>query len=447
MSHLSNPISRRLFVKGIGGALALPLLQLPRSAQAVQATYPTRLILFYTPNGTKKELWRPAQSNRLLTSLGPILTPLQGNMAHISLLDKVTLKSAQEGVGDPHQRGITGLFTGSVIAPGDFVGGDGTRAGWASSISVDQELAKTVGQNTPFSSLELGVRVMENIPRSRMIYAGEQQPLPPENNPLLVYQRLFANLPTDQTQVQKQLARRKSVLDSVAKDFQQLQNRVTVEDKNKLDLHATHIRELEKRLSLISAQANMGNKPNAPMIEGDILAESNYEMIAKAQIDLLVSALATDQTRIGSLQCSSAVNALRFPFLNIGDEGHALSHAGDSSIDQQDEWTRVLTWYAGLFNYLLEALKRIPEGDGTLLDHSIVVWGNELGRGNNHSHEDVPLVVAGHGNGKLKMGQYLDLSGRAHNDLLISLLHCFDREDATFGDARFCTGQIRELFI
>jgi hypothetical protein len=344
-ANRSNPISRRHFLRGLSGTvLSLPLLQIPKtgfaSTQSTGATtYPTRLILFYTPNGTKKELWRPSLSERNLTALGPILSPLMPNLDQINLLDHVTLKCAQESVGDPHQRGITGLFTGSVIAPGDFVGGDGTRAGWASSISVDQEIARMTSQNTPFPSLELGIRVMENIPRSRMIYAGLNQPLPPENNPIQVYQRLFANLPTDASEVQRQLSRRKSVLDSVLRDFKQLQGRVTAEDRSKLDQHANYVRELEKRLSLIAAQP-MDHRPMAPTIEGDILSEYQYELVAKAQIDLMVAALSTDQTRVASLQCSSAVNALRYPFITpaVSSEGHALSHAGDTSADQQADW-------------------------------------------------------------------------------------------------------------
>ncbi len=438
-------IDRRVFLRRAGGAaLALPLLQVP--ARAEETPFPKRLIIFYTPNGTKKELWRPAPgaSEREFT-LGPLLSPLEALKQHLVVLDGIDLAAAQAGPGGPHQRGMAALFTGAVITEGDFVGGDGRRAGWGGGISVDQYVAKRLQANTPLGSIELGVRVREAVPRGRIIYGGSEQPLPPENDPVSAFQRLFGGQEMSPEEARARLLRRRSVLDSVHADFQQLLNRVSKADKEKLQRHAASLSDLERRLGTI-ADRPQGCGPLQPDGVGDVMSESDFRNVLRAQTDLLVNAFACDLTRVGSIQCSTAVNACRFTFLGMNEsEGHALSHSGDSHELMQSRWERMLTWYAEQFAYLLERLALVPEGDGTLLDNTLVLWGMEVSRGNSHSLNDMPFLLAGGAGGALQTGRYLRYDGVPHNNLLVSVLNAMGVGDVSFGDPRFCTGPLTGL--
>lgn len=435
--------SRRAFLQGLGGALALPLLQLPRGARAANSPYPKRFLVFYQPNGTKKELWSPSASATERNFMpGALLAPVLPFLDRLNLFDGVDNTAAIEGYGDPHQRGMASVLTGQIILPGDFVGGDGTRSGWGGGISIDQYLAQQLAPATPITTLELGARVNEAIPRARIIYRGPDQPIPPENDPVAAYTRLFGGQSGDPRALRRLLARRRSVLDSVLAEFKALEGKVSAEDREKLDRHATTLRDLERRLANQSAPMAACVPGSAPTPR-DVFAEDQYGVLVRTQIDLLVRALACDVTRIGSLQCSTAVNALRFTFLGLSDfQGHALSHAGDGNAGQQAQWERMLTWYSEQFAYLLASLDAVPEGDGTLLDNTVVLWVNELHRGNTHKLADVPFIVAGGKNLGIQGGRYFRLNETPHNNLLLSLLHAFGLDDTRFGDRRLCTGPI-----
>ena len=453
--HAPAP-NRRQFLSalGAGGALAglpLPLFSsLPRAyAQAGEASEdnaPQRLILFYTPNGTKKELWRPDHEPGALSSLGPIMSALNPHLSQLTLLDGVDLKAALEGPGGPHQRGMASLFTGAVINEGDFVGGDGRKAGWGGGISLDQFIAQHIGDQTPFRSLELGVRVVENMPRGRICYAGSNQPLPPESDPARVYQRLFANIDEPDVLIARRLRRRRSALDSVLSDFRQLESKLDARDRAKLQQHAQSLRELERRIAISAGQGGLC-QPQMPSVIDNVMSEADFSASARQQIDLMVAALACDQTRVASLQCSTAVNACRFTFLEpeVSHEGHSLSHAGDTNEGMQPEWERTLTWYAELFEYLLTRLAEIPEGEGTLLDNTVVIWGNEISRGNTHDLTNIPFVLAGSAGGALKTGQYLSYPDIAHNQLLLSIVQAFGIEATSFGAPHLNNGVLSEL--
>lgn len=436
-------ISRRAFLRRAGGAaLALPLLQIPGRARAAES-FPRRLLLFYTPNGTKKELWSPkhfGQPSETQFTLGPLLKPLERFQDRLMVFDGVDSKVAQEGPGGPHQRGMASLLTGHVIREGDFVGGDGRRAGWGGGMSVDQLAADKLEPPTSLSTVELGVRVLENVPRGRIIYRGPDQPVPPENDPVAAFGRMFGDMEADPEQLQRQLVRRRSVLDAVFADFRRLEGRLAAVDRVKLQQHADALRELERRLGRM-VERPTACEPTAPGPVADPMSEEYFRSVTRAQMDLLAMALSCDVTRIGSLQCSTAVNAMRFSFMELSHEGHSLSHAGDSSDAMQAQWEAMLVWYAEQVAYLLDLLDAVPEGDGTLLDNTMVLWVNELSRGNNHSLDDLPFVLAG-GSNFLRTGRYLQYDGVSHNDLLLEILRALGVEADTFGDPRFSTGQL-----
>ena len=271
-------------------------------------------------------------------------------------------------------------------------------------------------------------------------------PLPPENNPAQVYQRLFSGAQEPEVFTRRRLRRRRSALDAALEDFRKLETMLDTRDRAKLQQHAQSLRELERRLAISGAQGGACQMEEPPLIQ-EIMSETTFDAVARQQIDLLVSALACDQTRVGSLQCSTAVNACRFSFLEPGvsHEGHSLSHAGDSNEGMQPEWERTLGWYVELFAYLLAQLDSIPEGDGTLLDNTVVLWGNEISRGNTHDLTDIPFLMAGSGGGSLRTGQYLSYPNIAHNALLLSMIHAFGIEAESFGADHLSNGVLSEL--
>ncbi|MGB0647662.1 MAG: DUF1552 domain-containing protein [Bradymonadia bacterium] len=440
-------MDRRAFLKYLGAAGLAPFI--PSFARGSDTEFPTRFIVFYQPNGTKKELWTPAgEPTERVFELGSILQPLNSFKDNLVLVDGLQLSAAKVGPGGPHQRGMAALLTGAEIMEGDFVGGDGRKAGWGGGMSVDQYAIQRLRPGTPLSSLELGVRVMENIPRSRLIYGGPEQPLPPDNDPLSVYGRIFgANDQRTSSPEERsdKLVKRSSVLDSVHQDFAKLKTLLGGADWRKLDQHATSVRELERRLTLLAEQSAVCGITE-PAEVANPMTEEQFRSVLRAQIDLTVAAFACDATRFSSIQCSSAVNALRFTFMGLNQyEGHGLSHAGDSNANLQTQWEAMLTWYSEQLAYLLQRLASIPEGNGTMLDNTLVLCVNEISRGNTHSHDDMHFLLAGGAGGRLEGGRYLRYDDRPHNDLLVSVLNLLELDDETFGDQRFCYGALPGL--
>lgn len=439
-------VTRRTWLRRAGqAALALPLLQLPRGVGA-QGTrgYPQRLVIFYQPNGTKKELWSPRGPSETEWSLGPLLRPLTPFRDRMVLFDGVDMKVALEGPGGPHQRGMASLLTGQIITEGDFIGGDGRRAGWGGGPSIDQVLARELRPDTTFGTLELGVRCKEAMPRGRMIYRDREQPVPPIDDPLVAYDRLFGSgTGEDEASTARLLRKRHSVLDAVSADFAELYRRVTPEDRAKLEQHASALRNLEQRLDAIATRPECN--PGTPDPIDDPMAEAHFGALIRVQIDQLVAALACDLTRYSSVQCSTSVNALRFTFIDMDrHQGHSLSHAGDGNALMQTQWERMLMWYSEQLAYLLRRLDAVPEGDGTLLDNTLVLAVNELSRGNSHSLADMPFILAG-GGGGLVGGRHLTYDGASHNDLLVGILHLLGLESASFGHPDFTTGPLPGL--
>jgi hypothetical protein len=162
--------------------------------------------------------------------------------------------------------------------------------------------------------------------------------------------------------------------------------------------------------------------------------------ITRLQLDLLALALACDLTRVASLQFSTAINAIGFPWLNSTAEGHNLSHRGPSDTAARDQLTQRASWYAGQIAYLAQQLAAVTEGDRTLLDNTVLVWGNELSLGNSHSHTEIPFMLLGSAGGRLRTGRYLQFGGQPHNRLLLSLLQTMGVDATSFGNRDFIGG-------
>ncbi|RYZ07998.1 MAG: DUF1552 domain-containing protein [Myxococcales bacterium] len=446
---MSARISRRNVLRAASGAaMALPFLPslLSRSARAQAAAVPKRFVTMYTPNGVIHEGWWPtAVASESSFELSASHAPLQAHKDRLLILGGLEMKVAAEGPGGPHQRGIGALFTNTQLGEGVFMDGCGRTAGWATGISVDQRIANAIGVDSPVASLQLGVRATENDVQGRISYAGSGTPLPPLSTPLDVYTRVFEKfLPPpatpDADAAKALLAQRKSVLDAVAKEFTALNSQLGAQDRQTLDAHLTLVRDVERRLSLSAGDCQ---KPDVPP-ELDPVSETDMPAIAELELDLLSLAFACDRTRVASFEVSTALNRIRYPWLESMGEGHTLSHSGSSDVSATAQLIKRQAWHAGLIARLLDRLGAITEGEGTVLDSTLLFWGNEVSMGTTHSHDNMPFLLAG-GGWAFRTGRYLQYQGNSHADLLVSLLNAMGVADATIGNAAFCTGPLPGL--
>jgi hypothetical protein len=443
-------LTRRGFVKGLAaagaGAAAMPLLTSGGATRAANG-FPNRFMVFFSPNGTIPNEWRPDGGETDFT-MRRILAPLEAHREHLLILDGLDMRSTSAGPGDGHQKGMGHMLTGRELLPGDTGGGCDTCApvSWASGISVDQQIANQIAGDTAFRSLELGVRNgnSSNV-WTRMSYRGASEPLPPEDDPYAVFERVFGDLGEDPFGLERRRAMRQSVVDYLHQDYGELSSRVAREDALKMEQHIEGIRDIERRLT----SGNLGASCVAPDLGTRIdLGEiENMPAIGRMQMDMATMALACDLTRVVSLQWTNSVGGAASPWLDISDGHHALSHEGDSNTDAVDKLVRINTWYAEQFGYLIEQLASIPEGDGTLLDNTCILWINELGKGNSHTRNDVPIVMAGSAGGALRTGRCLRYGDKPHNDLLLTLTNVYGVEQDTFGDARYCNGPMNDLLV
>lgn len=451
--------ARRNFLRGAGGAtLALPLLsslgcseeeqkiieKVGRAQQRADA-FPKRFVFMYTPNGNYTT---PDQD---LSGYWSELLPIRQKLSVLLGLD---LAAQDQPPGEPHQQGMA-LLTGRKLNDGTFVGGDGSLAGWASGISLDQEIANHIGTMTKRKTLNLGVQSTAyggTEVRTIVSYLGSDLPVANETDPYTVYNELFANLEMDPVAAAKLRRRRRSVLDVVDRRYDGLLDKISKEDREKVAQHLDSVREVEKRLD--ASGGVLGENCQKPELGEpvDINDPANYGIVGRLQTDLLVMALSCDLTRVATLQWSAATNNRPYPFLQyngapiMGDE-HQMGHMPDSDTASWEKIAIIRQWNLQQFRYLVEKLDAIPEGEGTMLDNTVVVLGSEIVRGNTHSHIDQHFLIAGGGGGTLKQGQYLSYGERPHNDLLLTILHAMGIEATEFGDPGFTTGPLSELLV
>lgn len=432
--------SRRAFLTGLGAGVALtpfiPLL----SASAQEGTMPRRVIFLFSPNGTIYEAWKPSGTENNFT-FGSILEPLEPYKSYVTVLDG--LRYASGGAGNNHMQGPHKFLAGSKLLEGnEFTGGGNASSGWGSQISVDQHIAATVGQQTPFASLEFGVQNGGSDIRTRMSYAGENQPIAPEQDPYAMFDRLFADFGQSEQELTRLRNERKSVIDVVRAQLASLEPRYASGDALKVESHLDALRSIEKRLDI-----EYGAACELPVLGDQIdhMADDNFQVVSRLQIDLMVMSLACDMTRIASLLWNGSTSSQTFPFLGFADKHHELSHEGDTNTLAQNKLIDINKFYAGEVAYLLSKLAAVPEGAGSMLDNTLVVWGNELGKGNSHSHYPIPLVLCGGAQGYFRMGRSLDAGDEIHNRLLVSICQYMGLSDQTYGNLDTGSGPLDNL--
>jgi hypothetical protein len=430
---MSHPTTRRGFLRDLGlGAAAVPfVLNLPSLGFANQAGRKQRLVVLFSPNGVVQNTFWPDEIGRAFT-LKDSLTPLAPYQDRTLILSGVC--DSVRGDGDSHMRGIGCLLTGVELFPGNIQGGSDTPAGWASGISIDQEiknhLQSDAGTRTRFGSLEFGVLVPDRADTwTRMVYAGANRPVAPINDPYQMFARLYGKVKDREMLV--------SVLDSLTDDLKKVSERVSSEDRRLLDEHATFVREMEEELR---SAAGSQTSQKVPELEPGVKERNdNIPRISKMQIDLLVNSFANDFSRIATLQYTNSVGQAKMHWLGVDEGHHELSHEPDSNATAQEKLTKINRWFCEQLAYLCKRLAETPEPGqpGCLLDNTLIVWTNELGKGNSHTLDDIPFVLIGNGL-DFEMGRSLKLDKVAHNRLLLSIAHGFGHPISKFGNPDFC---------
>lgn len=428
-------IPRRRFLQGLAAAMALPNLPSLRAA-TVKAGSPLRMAFVYIPNGVNLDLWRPAEGQLI----SPTLQPLAGLTDHFSLfrgLDHQKAFANGDGAGD-HARANATFLTGCQVRK---TSGSNIRAG----ISVDQLAANEIGHLTRLPSLELST----DPPRAsghcdsgyscayqfNLSWRSENIPAPAERDPRMVFEKLFGS--GDEKQDARRRVYEKSVLDFVLEDAKRLQGRLDHEDRGKMDQYLTAVRDVETRIS--RAEQFRIEVPEEQRPNG---VPETYREHIRLMYELMTLAFQTDSTRIASFLLAHDGSNRTFPEIGINDAHHGLSHhRGDPDILRRIG--EIDRYYVEQFAWFMEKMKSIPEGDGTLLDHSMIVYGGGIADGNRHNHDDLPVILAGGGNGTLKQGRVIQTEkGTPMSNLYLSMLDRMGVKGARLGDSN---GEISAL--
>ncbi len=440
-----KPLSRRTALRAGGFALALPFLDAMTPRRAYAAPGPKRFITYFTENGQYPPGWEPVGGETDF-ALSPVLKPFEPFRTQLTVLKGVDIMG-NSGTCN-HTAGTAGLLTGrpNFVAP--------AKSGKGSGISIDQYIAAKLGTATRFPSLELSVSSeLYGQPGSRISFRGLNQPVPPEQNPYRLFARIFGDGNTGPDALLKLQRKRKSILDLVGARLKRMQGALGKEDAQRLEWHGNAVREIEAQLARLAPAGvacvtpDLGKPvPVAQTIGYGV--ESNMPLVTTIQLDMLFTALACDMTRVATFIPGG--NNHYFTWLGHPATGmtnhHGLSHEGDSNADATKKLVEINTWYAQQLAYLVDKMKGLREGSGTMLDNAVVLWGNQLARGNSHSLNDAPFFLLGGAGGYFKTGRFLQYQGKMpHNNLLVSILNAMGLPDTTFGQADWCTGPLPNL--
>lgn len=435
------PLSRRAVLRGAGVTMGLPLLSAMGRAETPAA--PRRLLFAYVPNGVHVEAWRRlpgAEAPAPAEGLAPVPRTLDGlgsMSSEVTLLRELTCDKARsngDGAGD-HARA-----SGAWLTCAQPLKAEGAvRAG----ISVDQVAAQHLSGATPFRGLAVGGEAPRTSGEcdsgyscaysSHLSWVDEQRPLAKDTDPVRLFDRLFRGGADAATAADRsaRARRRRSVLDLVRADAADLRRTLGSEDRSSLDRYLDSVRELERRVALVQ-QERVDSVPNSARPEG---VPGDHFQHLRLLADLVVLALATDRTRVVTFQLANEGSNRSFPELEVREGHHTLSHHGEDPA-KLDQIARIDRAYLGVFVHLLEGLRDIEEGEGTLLDHCAALYGSGIADGNRHDHDDLPLLLAGRLGGVLHPGRTLEFAPETPlANLHLSLLHGIGLPVGSFADA------------
>jgi hypothetical protein len=439
-------LPRRTVLRGLGATLALPLLDGMVPALAAirnTAARPTaRLGIVYVPNGIWMDQWTPDTDD--LTGAKSILAPLAPYRERMLVLTGLSNKQGDalpgEGAGD-HARAAAAYLTG--VHPRKTEGAD-IQAG----VSMDQLAARTLGSETQLASLEVSLDSREPVgacdPGYSCAYANTLSwrspttPLPMENDPRVVFERLFGS--AESTDAAARGARRaedRSILDVVTGKVARLKSDLGARDRTKLDEYLAAVRDLERRIQKAEGQA-----ADLPALDQPAGIPSTFAEHAKLMFDLQVLAYQADLTRVITFMVGNETSQRAYPEIGVPDAHHPLSHHGGDT-EKIQKLVKVNCYHADLFAYYLEKLNATPDGDGSLLDHSLILYGSGMSDGNNHNHHNLPTLLVGGGAGQLRGGRHVRYPDKTPiTNLFLSMLDKLGVREESLGDS---TGRIEHL--
>jgi hypothetical protein len=418
------PLSRRTLLRGLGTAVSLPFLDAmaggslagaatgavksATNAAAASTASPTRVAWFFIPNGVNMEYWRPTASGAL-GALPKTLQPLASAKDYLTVFTGLTLDNARakgDGPGD-HARSAAAFLTGAHPRK---TAGSNIQLG----VSADQVIANKIGLTTRFPSLELGLDRGDKAGNCDSGYAcayvaniswrSANTPMPKEMNPASLFDRLFGAGDKDNAEArERKLRQRKSVLDFVADDSKRLASQLGKADQQKLDEYQSSIREIEMRVEKTRAMDKAIPRPDMPRPEG---VPSDMADHMKLMCDLLWLAWRTDQTRVATCMVARDGSNRSYPFLGVKEGHHSVSHHGRNP-DKIDAIRKIDLFHLQTFAYFIDKLKSTKEGDGNMLDHSLIMLGSGISDGDRHNHDDLPVITLGKGNGMVTPGRHI----------------------------------------
>jgi hypothetical protein len=422
-------LNRRTLLRGLGASLALPILDsmvpaLAETGGAISKS-PVRMAFVYTPNGIIPAAWTPSGEGLRDWEFKRTMKPLEPFREQINVitgLAQINGRALGDGPGDHARAGATWL-TG--VHPKKTEG-----AGIHSGISADQIAAKILGKSTQLASLEIGLDTPSLAGgcdsgyscayTNTISWRGETTPMPMEPNPRMVFERLFGDGDsTDAAARLKTLKEQRSILDYIAGDIDRLETGLGKSDRSKLTEYLEAIRDIERRIQKAEEQnATM----KIPVFERPSGVPAEFEDHAKLMIDLQVLAFQADLTRVITFMIAREGSNRPYKNIGISDGHHSLTHHQNDP-EKIEKVTQIDTYHTQLVAYYLEKLKNTKDGDGTLLDHSMLLYGSSICDGNRHTHDDLPLMLAGGAAGKIKGGRHLRYKQETPmNNLLVSML-------------------------
>ena len=432
-------LPRRMFLRGIGASLALPLLDamVPAlSAFAKTAAKPAnRLGFIYVPNGAVMNQWTPAATGRAF-ELSPTLAPLapfREQTLVVSGLAQMQANSFDDGAGD-HSRGTAAWLSG--IHAKRTEGAD-VQLG----ITADQIAAREFGRYTQLASVELALETIDLVGNcdngyscaymNTLSWRGTSTPLPVETNPRKVFRRLFGQGDSPE-QRRRQLNDDQSILDSVLNDVSRLQRALGPADNNRLTEYLDAIRDVERRIQRAEEQSAHAE---LPLIDVPIGVPDTFEDHLQLMFDLQVLAYQADITRVITFLIGRELSNRTYPAIGINEAHHSLSHHQNNAATLE-KLTKINTYHIQKLTYFLEKLRATPDGDGSLLDHLTLVYGSGLSDGNRHDHSPLPILVIGGGAGKLKGGAHVAYpKDTPMTNLLLTVLDTAGVREDRLGDS------------
>ncbi|PYQ96900.1 MAG: hypothetical protein DMF95_30790 [Acidobacteria bacterium] len=440
MSIFKMALPRRTFLRGMGVTIALPLLDAMIPAFSVLARTPARPVkrlgFIYTPNGATMSAWTPAGEGPALTELSPTLSalaPFRDQVIVPTGLSQRMAESMGDGNGE-HSRGQTVWLSG--VHPKRTEGAD-----VESGVTVDQIAAQALGKDTPLLSIEMALEqnyLVGNCDNgyscvywNTISWRTPTTPLPMEVNPRVVFERMFGDGGTPRQRLE-QIREDRSILDSVKDAITDLRGRLGAGDRTRVAEYLDSMREIERRIQVAEKQS--GESPIA-LPDRPVGAPESYDEHAKLMFDLALVAFQADITRVFTLLLGREQTNRPYPFIGVPEAHHSISHHQNDPV-KLAKAAKINAYHIDLLARFAGRLRDIEDGDGTLLDHSMILQGGGLSNSDQHSHIDLPLVLVGGGAGQLKGGRHLRFpKDTPMNNLHMSLLEKVGVPVEKFGDS------------